>query len=123
MLTEQFMRDYYACYNSEDAEALRRFYHPEVKFFSAQGEQIGDDAIIGTYRYLMGRFEDRMTPENILIDGDQAAVEITDRFTARADIDDFLGHSLKQGEQLVLHLCAIYRVKNRQIVSACIYQR
>ena len=79
--------------------------------------------MIATYEQLITMFEDRMTPENIMIDGDFAAVEITDSFTAKMDIEDFLGQALKQGEKLTLNLCAVYKVKDDQIVSASIYAR
>ena len=122
-MDKAFFENYYETYNSEDPDALGAFYADDVVLTSAQGEQHGADAIIATYRYLIGQFEDRMTPDTILIDGHRAAIEITDVFTARNDVEDFMGTSLKKGEQLVLKLCGVYTVENNKIKTATIYAR
>ncbi|HCS28778.1 MAG TPA: nuclear transport factor 2 family protein [Spongiibacteraceae bacterium] len=122
-LNREFFENYYRCYNSEDPAALARFYADDLVLVSAQGEQQGIAAMIETYRYMIDTFEDRMTPDNILIDGNAAAVEITNVFTARKDVADFMGHTLQQGETLTLKLCAVYRVDGSKISHACIYAR
>ncbi|WP_372797922.1 nuclear transport factor 2 family protein [Litorivivens sp.] len=122
-LSTDFFVRYYQAYNSEDPAALTLFYSPDVIFTTAQGEQRGVEAILNTYGYLIGQFEDRMTPDSILVDGNRAAVEITDVFTARQDVADFMGMSLKKGESLTLKLCALYTVSNNKITHATIYTR
>lgn len=122
-MNREFFERYYQTYNSEDPDALRTFYANDVVLLSAQGEQRGVDAIVDTYRYLIANFEDRMTPDSILIDGDRAAIEITDVFTARHDVKDFMGTSLKAGEKLTLKLCGIYQVENQKITHVTIYGR
>ena len=122
-MNREFFERYYQTYNSENPDALRTFYADDVVLLSAQGEQRGVDAIVDTYRYLIANFEDRMTPDSILIDGDRAAIEITDVFTARQDVDNFMGTALKAGEKLTLKLCGIYQVKNQKITHATIYAR
>jgi ketosteroid isomerase-like protein len=116
---EALMRDYYRTYNSEDPAALRAFYADDVVLLSAQGELRGPDAILGTYAFLTRQFRDQMTPTNIAVDGDTAVVAITDRFTARVDVPDFMGVALKQGESLELSLRGTYTIdggKFRRIV-------
>lgn len=122
-LERRFFEQYYATYNSENPEALAGFYASDVVFTSAQGTSTGKEAILQTYGWLISQFEDRMTPDSILIDGNRAAVEITDVFTARQDVADFMGTALKKGEQLTLKLCGIYTVDNQQITHATIYAR
>ena len=122
-LTRDFFERYYTTYNSENPEALETFYAENVEFTSAQGTSYARESILQTYRYLIGLFEDRMTPNSILIDGNRAAIEITDVFTAREDVADFMGTSVKKGEQLTLKLCGIYTVTNNQITHAVIYAR
>ncbi len=122
-LTKAFFENYYHTYNSENPQALEALYADDVVFTSAQGTSHGRDAILQTYRYLIASFEDRMTPESILIDGDHAAVEITDVFTARENVPDFMGASLKKGEKLTLKLCGIYTVKDNRITQATLYAR
>lgn len=107
---EQLMRDYYHTYNSEDPAALRAFYAEDVVLLSAQGELRGPEAILGTYDYLTSQFLDQMTPTDIAVDGDTAVVAITDRFTAKVDVPDFMGVALKQGESLELSLRGTYTI-------------
>ena len=65
MNLKDVLENYYATYNSEDAERLAAFYHPEVTLTSAEGTMEGVEAILDTYRYLVANFVDRMTPEAI----------------------------------------------------------
>ena len=107
---EQLMRDYYRTYNSEDPAALRAFYADDVVLLSAQGEIRGPDAILATYQHITGQFLDQMTPTRIAVDGDTAVVDITDRFTAKLDVADFMGLAFKQGESLELALRGTYTI-------------
>ncbi len=118
-----FMERYYQTYNSENPESLAAFYAVDVRMVSAQGEETGRDAIIATYRFIIERFIDRMTPTRILVSGNHAAVEITDEFEARQDVADFLGASFHKGDRFTLQLCAVYEVRDDLIRSVTIYQR
>ena len=105
-----FIESYYQTYNSEDPAALSAFYHEDVVLASSAGEQQGLQAIIDTYRFLIGQFHDKMTPDNIAIEGDTAIVDITDVFTAKKDVEDFMGQSLKAGESFELKLRGTYKI-------------
>lgn len=107
-----FMEAYYAAYNSEDAARLRPFYHPEVELHSAQGVMRGPEAILQTYGWLTTNFRDQMTPDRIVTSGATAVVHISDRFTARHDVPDFMGASLRRGEELVLRLRGTYELQD-----------
>jgi hypothetical protein len=107
-----FMEAYYAAYNSEDPERLRPFYHPAVELHSSQGVMQGPEAILQTYAWLTGNFRDQMTPDRIVASGATAVVHITDRFRAKQDVPDFMGVSLKPGEQLVLKLRGTYTLQD-----------
>ena len=120
-LTREFFEAYYQAYNSEDPNALKHFYADDVVLVSAQGEQRGLSAMLDTYHYLIDLFEDRMTARNILIDGDSAAVEIIDKFTAKKAVAEFMGSSFKTGDTMTLRLCALYRVSNNKITHVSIY--
>lgn len=113
-MDEELMRRYYAVYNSENPEALAKFYHPDCTLISAQGTLRGREAILDTYRALVGMFEDRMTPRSIAVDGNEARVTIVDRFTARAAVADFMGQSLAAGECFELQLEGYYRAEQGQ---------
>ncbi|TXS96094.1 nuclear transport factor 2 family protein [Parahaliea maris] len=109
-MSEALMRRYYQTYNGEDPEKLSAFYHPDVELHSAQGVMQGRDAVLETYRYLVTVFEDRMEPTRIVIEGDTATVDITDKLTARDQVDDFMGASLSAGETLTLELTGTYEI-------------
>jgi ketosteroid isomerase-like protein len=109
-MNEAFMRGYYEAYNSEDPARLGEFLADDVVLVSAQGEQHGKAAYLATYRGIIADFTDRMTPDEIAVSGDSATVKITDRFTARHDVADFLGQSFKKGGGFTLKLEGRYRV-------------
>ena len=113
-MDKAFIESYYRTYNSEDAEALRAFYADEVVMVSAAGETTGPEAILDTYRYLISIFHDQMTPDNIEISGDTAVVDITDRFEAKTEVDDFLGQKFAAGDAMTLKLRGTYLVVNKQ---------
>jgi ketosteroid isomerase-like protein len=122
-VSREFFASYYATYNRVDPEALGRFYAEDVVLTSAQGEVRGREALLGTYRYITSLFSDQMTPETMIVDGDRAAIEITDRFVALAEVPEFLGRPWKKGETYTLKLCAVYTLKNGQIARIVIYTR
>jgi ketosteroid isomerase-like protein len=114
-MDKAFIEAYYAAYNSEDPAALREFYADDVVLTSAQGELRGAAAILDTYRFLTGQFYDRMTPTRIEIDGTRAVVDITDVFTAKQDVADFMGVALSKGQSLELRLRGTYTVKESTV--------
>ncbi|MFS0897371.1 nuclear transport factor 2 family protein [Mycolicibacterium litorale] len=84
---------------------------------SAAGVQHGRAAYLQTYRYMIGQFVDRMTPRDIQVDGAVATVQITDELTARADIPDFMGASLREGQSMTLDLLGRYTVMDGRIAE------
>jgi len=121
MVDKNFFVRYYEAYASEDADALGQFYADDVTLTSSQGVIEGKAALLGTYRFITAQFVDRMTPDTIIVDGDTAAVEITDRFQAKTDVDDFLGRAFKKGESFTMKICGVYRVEGGKIKNVSIY--
>jgi hypothetical protein len=109
-MDRNFIESYYKTYNSENAEALKDFYHRDIELTSSQGVQKGINAIIQTYSYLISIFHDKMTPDKISISDDGIEVIITDIFTAKQDIADFMGMSFTAGDSFTLHLRGVYEV-------------
>ena len=122
-MDKKFFEAYYKTYNTEDPEALSKFYHEDVVIRSAKMEQTGKEALLVTYRYIISMLKDQMTPINIIIEGNQAAVEIHDRFEAKQDIDDFLEKKFSKGDILELNFCGIYKVEGDKIKEVTIYQK
>jgi hypothetical protein len=111
-MNESFFRGYYEAYNSEDPARLAEFLTDDVLLVSAQGEQRGRDAYLATYRQITAGFWDKMTPDEITLTEDGAIVKITDRFTAKVDVPDFLGRSYAKGEGFTLKLVGTYAVRD-----------
>jgi hypothetical protein len=109
------MRRYYAAYNSEDEVQLAPLLAETVVLVSTAGEQHGRDAYLATYRWMIGNFVDRMTPDRIAATADGAIVDIDDHLTARTDISDFLGRPIRAGESLTLRLRGRYTIHHSQI--------
>ena len=116
-MNEAFFRGYYEAYNSEDETRLAAYLDDDVVLTSAQGVQRGRDAYLATYRQIISGFSDRMTPEDIAVDGAAATVRITDRFVAKTDVPDFLGQSFKAGAGFTLKLVARYTVADGKIAT------
>jgi len=116
-MNEAFFRGYYEAYNSEDQSRLAAFLAEDVVLTSAQGVQRGRDAYLATYRQIISAFTDRMTPEDITVDGAKANVKITDRFVAKMDVPDFLGRGFKKGEGFTLKLVGSYTVADGKIAT------
>jgi ketosteroid isomerase-like protein len=108
IMDKSFIESYYATYNEENPDALRKFYADDVILASAMGELHGPDAILATYTGLTSQCHDKMTPLTIDIDGNRAIVAIRDVFTAKHDLADFMGQPLKKGESFQLNLRGTY---------------
>ena len=121
MLDRNFFVRYYDAYASEDAAALGAFYAEDVRLTSSQGVIEGKEQLLGTYRFITSLFHDRMTPDTIIVDGDRAAIEITDRFEAKQAVPDFLGRSFAKGEAFTMRICGVYRVQGGTIREITIY--
>lgn len=117
-----FMQEYYYAYNSGDPEQLRPFYAHDIVFDAGGFTMNGAGEMIATYTGILTQFRDEMTPDTILVDGNRAAVEITDVFTAKVDVADWMGQSLAAGESLTMRLCGIYTVGGGRIQHAAIYR-
>lgn len=115
MANEAFFKGYYEAYNSEDPAKLGALLADDVVLASAMGEQTGKDAYLQTYQFMIATFIDKMRPEKITLTAEGAVVDIHDSLTARADVPDFMGQSLKAGEEMVLKLTGKYTLKNGKI--------
>lgn len=116
-MSEALMRSYYAAYNAEDADALAALVDPDVTLVSAMGTQQGRDAYLATYRYMIATFVDRMEPTAIDATTEGAKVRIVDTLTARGDVADFMGASLKAGETMRLDLRGHYTIRDGRITQ------
>ncbi|MFI8694101.1 MULTISPECIES: nuclear transport factor 2 family protein [Dietzia] len=115
MTVRDVITAYYEAYNSEDPHHLAAVLHEDVILHSAAGTQHGLSAYLDTYRAMTSTFVDRMTPEEIEVDGDTAIVTVINSLTARADVKDFMGMSLDEGQTITLTLRGRYTVDDDRI--------
>ncbi len=117
------MECYYQTYNTENVDSLASYYHPEVELTSEAGVMKGAEAVLATYRQIIGIFHDKMTPTSIHIDGQIAIVAIIDRFTAKVDVEDFLGMQVAAGESFELKLRGTYEADSDNLFRTIVIER
>lgn len=122
-MDKKFFESYYRAYNREDLQALSEFYHEDVVFRFGQGEYHGKEAFLNSLRDVFSNLKDRLSPRNIIIQGDQAAIEIHDRLEVKQDNDNFQGQKLTKGDKFELSVCAIYKVEGNLIKEITAYQK
>lgn len=115
MTVHDVITAYYEAYNSEDPHQLAGVLHEDVVLSSAAGTQHGLSAYLDTYKAMTTTFIDRMTPEEIEVDGDTATVTVVNTLTARSDVKDFMGMSMDEGQTMTLNLRGRYTVDEGRI--------
>ena len=115
------IEEYYRTYATENLEAVSPFYSDDV-IFEFKGETYtGKEAVFGWFRELQKSFHELIRPFNILVDGDKVAIEIESEFTARVDMPDFHGASLKSGDKIKMKFAAFYDTRNDQFCHIRLY--
>lgn len=120
MNKDDFIR-YYDEYNNHGADGVSDFYVSDVIFEFQNSKINGKEAVLKYFKQLHLVFIEIMKPQNILVDGDKAAVELENEFEAKADIPDFLGKSLKAGESTTARFGAFYDIRDGKISQVRIY--
>ncbi len=117
-LIEAYYRDFNA---SNSGEVLSAYYGDDV-IFEYQGEKVsGKDAVINNLNEAWQAVKETLTPLNIVVDGDRAAVEVDDRLEAKIDLPEFLGRSFKAGEAMNAKFSIFYDFRDGKICHIRIY--
>ncbi len=117
-LIEAYYKDFNA---SNSGEVLSVYYSDDIIFEYKDDKPSGKEAVIS---YLDGQWQavkETLTPFNIVVDGDRAAVELDDRLEAKIDLPDFLGRSLKAGEFMNTKFCLCYDFRKGKICHIRVY--
>ncbi|MBW1903072.1 MAG: nuclear transport factor 2 family protein [Deltaproteobacteria bacterium] len=117
-LIEAYYKDFNA---SNSGEVLSAYYSDDVIFEYQDDKVIGKTAVIS---YLDGAWQavkETLTPLNIVVDGDKAAVEVDDRIEAKIDLPEFLGRSFKAGESINAKFSLFYDIRDGKICHIRIY--
>ncbi len=115
------INEYYETYAAEDLDAVSHFYSNDV-IFEFQGETYnGKEAVFAWFRELQQTFHEVINPINIVIDGDNVAIEIESEFEARVDLPDFHGNALKKGDKIKVRFAAFYDTRDDQFCHIRLY--
>jgi len=120
-MNKERMKAYYETYNRSVDEALSTFYTDDAVFEYQDLKLDGKEAILNHFAALQHAVKEEMTPTNILVDGDKAAVEVENIFEAKVHIPDFLGRSLKAGESFKGKFSGFYETRGDQICHIRLY--
>lgn len=120
MNKDDFIR-YYEGYNNHGADGVSSFYTSDIIFEFQNVKLNGKEAVLNYFKQLHKVFKEIMKPQSMFVEGDKAAVELENEFEAKADIQDFLGKSLKVGESTVARFGAFYDIRDGKIAHVRIY--
>ena len=116
------MKGYYEKYNQSVNDAFETYYADDAVFEYQDLKLEGKKAIFAHFADIQDAFKEVMTPLNILIDGDRAAVEVESKMQAKIDIPDFLGRGpLMKGETLTAKFSGFYDLRGDKIRHIRIY--
>jgi ketosteroid isomerase-like protein len=115
------MEAYYRAFNSGDHEALVDFYAEDIVFEYQNTKLEGREVLLDHFAQLQQGFTEKMRPLSILVDGNRIAAEVEDTFTAKVDLPDFLGQSLKQGESVTAKYGCFYDTRSQKISHIRLY--
>ncbi len=113
---------YYKDFNtSNSGEVLSAYYGDDVVFEFQDVKVSGKEAVIKNLNDAWQAVKETLTPFNIVVDGDRAAVEVDDRIEARIDLPEFLGRSFKAGESMNAKFSIFYDIRDSKICHIRIY--
>jgi hypothetical protein len=120
-MDKERMEAYYRAFNRGNHESLIDFYAEDIVFEYQNTRLEGRKALLEHFAGLQQGFTEKMRPVSILVDGNRIAVEVEDTFTAKVDLPDFLGQSLKQGESVTAKFGCFYDTRDQQISHIRLY--
>jgi len=115
------MNIYYETYNRSIDEAILAFYTDDAVFQYQDLTLNGKEALLNHFAEFQQAIKETMTPQNIVIDGDNVAAEVDSRMEVKVDIPDFLGQSRKAGELITGKFSAFYKIRDNKICHIRIY--
>jgi hypothetical protein len=113
---------YYKDFNASNSGDVISAYYSDDVIFEYQGEKV--IGITNVINYLDGAWQavkETITPLNIVVDGNKAAVEVDDRIEAKIDLPDFLGRSFKTGDSINAKFSLFYDFREGKICHIRIY--
>ncbi len=117
-LIEAYYKDFNA---SNSGEVLSAYYSDDIIFEYQDAKVSGKAAVISYLDEAWQAVKETLTPLNIVVDGDKAAVEVDDEMEAKVDLPEFFGQSLKAGESISAKFSIFYDIRDGKICHIRIY--
>jgi len=122
MDNRSLIQAYYKDFNASNSGKVLSAYYSDDVVFEFQGAKVSGLAeVIGYLDQAWQAVRETLTPLNIIVDGDHAAVEVDDKMEAKIDLPDFLGRSLKAGESIQAKFSIFYDIRDGKICHIRIY--
>lgn len=109
MTPESRFRAYIDAFNAGDWQQLVSFYAPDVTLVIGNGTELNGHAAIVAF-YTRVRAQARRTIEIVdcFHDGGILAAELESEFVVLADLDDFLGRPVREGDRYYINSLVFY---------------
>ena len=115
------MKEYYKTFNTGDLEALETFYTDDVVLEYQDVILNGRNAVLGHFKEYFNSVREQITPLQILVNDTDVAVELNDTLTAKIDLSDLMGKSVKAGESVSVKFGAFYKARGDRIYHIKLY--
>ncbi len=115
------MKEYYKIFNTGNLEALETFYTDDVVLEYQDMILNGRKAVLGHFKEYFHSVREELTPLQIFINDTNIAVELNDIITAKIDLPDLMGKSVKAGESVTVKFGAFYKASGDRICHVKLY--
>ena len=124
-MTKEKMIEYFEVFSKEGFEKAISTYFSEDAVFenSIAMEACGKKDIINVLKFTHrgNVVKETLTPVRILMDGDDAAVELVMEVAVSEDVPDHHLSALKKGEKAKYRICAFYKIADGKIARVKVY--
>lgn len=115
------MEEYYEIFNTGNLETIATLYTDDVVLEFRDVTLNGKNAVIGHFKEFFHTAREDITPLQIFVNDPNIAVEISDKLTAKIDLADLMGKSVKAGESITINFGAFYKVRGERICHIKLY--
>lgn len=116
------MEEYYETFNTGDLEAIAALYTDDVVLEFRDIILNGKDAVMGHFKEYFNTVSEQITPLQIFINDSNIAVELSDKLTAKIDLPDLMGKSVKAGQSVTVKFGGFYKARGERISHVKLYR-
>jgi ketosteroid isomerase-like protein len=125
-VTKKWMEEYFESFNKFGVAKTFPVYFAEDAVFKTawEKESHGRENIIKFMREIVhhgDKIKETLMPFNIVIDGDNVAVELLTEMVALEDVPNYHVGSFKKGEKINWRLSAFYKIRDGKIAQVQVY--